>query len=327
MKKRLNCIIINLIVVFLIIILCECCLFTKEYFRLFDEINKQSISLNKTTNPLSLKQYIKKFCKTYREILNTEIKINKNFFRPLPSSYLQNKIQKKSPIILVGCSYTYGLALSENETFSYLLSKYTGRDVYNLGIGGRSPRTILYLMRENFNYTKTNLLKNNLNIEYIIYTYIPDHKRRLYVNLICNDIPCYKTIKKDNNKHLKFVNCNSLKKTYIYRNIMELVYRYKMLNTPKEMFDIFTLYIKEIHREIQSNFHFNNKKTKFVILVYDEEAIDDWNILKRDDIIVIRIKEDLNINISDKKYKLLDNHPNAKAWQDIVPALVKKLDL
>lgn len=97
MKKRLNCIIINLIVVFLIIILCECCLFTKEYFRLFDEINKQSISLNKTTNPLSLKQYIKKFCKTYREILNTEIKINKNFFRPLPSSYLQNKIQKKEP--------------------------------------------------------------------------------------------------------------------------------------------------------------------------------------------------------------------------------------
>ncbi len=326
MYNKFKIIIVNALIIFLMILLVEFFLFTKEYLRLEDETKKQNISQNHTIQDFSLYNYIKVLYATYLSITKSNIEITKDFFRPI-SSYSQDKNKEKLPIILLGCSYTYGEALSEKETFAYILSKYSKREIYNLGLSGRSPRTMLYIMRENFEYIKEELLNNNLCFEYIIYTYIPDHKRRLYVNIVQNDIPHYKIIQKHDKEYLQFVNYNFLTKTYIYKEIMELAYKYKKKYNQKDIFDTFVIYMKEINKEIQSKFTINNKCPKFVILVYEEDGTENWDILKQDNIIIIKVKEDLNIDIDKKEYKLLDNHPNAKAWQVIVPALVKELNL
>ena len=200
MNKKIKIILANALIIFSIILLLEFVLFTKEHLRLL----QQNPPLNNTVKGISLNNYITSFYQTYISIIKSNIEINKKFFRPMPSSSQDNN-KEKLPIILLGCSFTYGDNLSETETFSHVLSKYSNRNVYNLGLGGRSPRTMLYLMRENFQFTKEKLLNNNLNFEYIIYTYISDHKRRLYVNVVPNDVPEYKIIKIGNKKYLKFV--------------------------------------------------------------------------------------------------------------------------
>ena len=326
MYNKFKIIIVNALIIFLMILLVEFFLFTKEYLRLEDETKKQNISQNHTIQDFSLYNYIKVLYATYLSITKSNIEITKDFFRPI-SSYSQDKNKEKLPIILLGCSYTYGEALSEKETFAYILSKYSKREIYNLGLGDRSPRTMLYIMRENFEYIKEELLNNNLCFEYIIYTYIPDHKRRLYVNIVQNDIPYYKIIQKHDKEYLQFVNYNFLTKTYIYKNIMELIYKYKNKHNQKGIFDTFIIYMKEINKEIQSKINCKKKKPQFIILVYEEDGTENWNTLKQDNIIIVKMKEDLNIDIDKKEYKLLDNHPNSKAWQVIVPALVKELNL
>ena len=326
MNKKIKIILANALIIFSIILLLEFVLFTREYLKWEDKTKQQNLYFNNTIKGFSLYNYITTLYETYITIFNSNIQINKNFFRPI-TSYSQDNKKEKLPIILLGCSFTYGDNLSETETFSYVLSKYSKREIYNLGLSARSPRTMLYLMRENFQFTKEKLLNNNLNFEYIIYTYIYDHKRRLYVNLIQNDIPYYKTIKKDNNKYLKFVHYNFLNKTFIFKNIMELVYKYKNKYNQKDIFDTFVIYMKEINKEIQSKFNINNKSPKFVILVYIEDGTEDWNVLKQDNILIINIKKDLNIDIDEEKYTLFDGHPSKEAWQAIVPALVKELNL
>ncbi len=204
------------------------------------------------------------------------------------------------------------------------MANKTNRLVYNLGLGGRSPRTSLYLLRENFKITKNEILKNNLTFEYVIYTYIPDHKRRLYVNLITNSIPYYKINK--NNK-LEFINYFFLRKTYLYKSFTELLFAYKDKHNIEEVNNLFTIYMKEINDEIKSKFSYgNNKKAKFVIFVYERDDSINWDVLKKEGIIIIQAS-DLGLNLDDEKYRFKDRHPNAKAWEVIVPALAKKLNL
>ena len=51
--------------------------------------------------------------------------------------------KNKSPIVLLGCSYTEGFSLKREETFSANLFKNTGRTVYSYGFGGGSMATVL----------------------------------------------------------------------------------------------------------------------------------------------------------------------------------------
>lgn len=326
MKKNFKVVIINIIIVALLIFSFEIYMFTKEYVRVSDERRIQNMMLNQSFEQLSLPKYINAFYREYQTISKTKIEIDNNFFRQIPAYPLGSPCKsKQSPVVLLGCSYTYGDGLADKDTFSALLAEYSNREIYNLGLGGRSPRTMLYLLRDNFNYTKEEILKNNTNVQYVIYTYIPDHKRRLYVNLVSNDIPFYK---KDNN-HLVLTQVSLFKRTYVYKSLMELIYAYKIKYYPEDVFNLFHLYIKEINQEIKKQFHFGNEKTKFVILVYEEDEKDAWEDIKDDNIIIIKVKDLTNIDVLSPEYKVAPNdcHPNEKAWQVIVPALMKELNM
>lgn len=308
--KIIKYITINLLLVFFTIFLIELFLFTKDYLSIEYEYK------------FNWNNY---FSEMHQRYTNINRIIFKNSFRKpiIP----QENSSSGLPIILLGCSFAYGEGLNEDENFSGVLSKFTKRAIYNLARGGHSQKTSLYILRENFNNTNEDILKNNNQVEYVIYTYIDNHLRRLYVNVAFSPVPDYKIVKENNNLHLKYKKNYFYKNLYLYKNLTEFIYKIKMKQDANNVFNIFCLYIKEINNEIKTKFNANGHETQLVILVYQNNGIEDWDILRKEGIIVIDINELLGFDINQDEYQLSDFHPNAKAWEVITPELIKKLNL
>ncbi len=233
---------------------------------------------------------------------------------------LVNKSSKKG-VLLLGCSFAYGQFLDDKEAFHSILSKQTNRSVYNLGIAGGSPRETLYMLRNSDDLEK---LIQNKNIEYVIYTYIPDQERRLYTN-IRDIVPSFKKTQ-DNNSLEYFPVKKLINTSYLYRNWTNFYYKYFI--SKEESFDLFCLYMKEINKEIKKLF---GQNTKFIILIYPDyepRNMNEWKKLNQDNIRVLNITQKLDIIENKNQYAIEnDDHPNAKAWQVIVPVLAKELNL
>lgn len=228
------------------------------------------------------------------------------------------KNSSKKPIALMGCSFAYGLFLDEDKTPNVILSQYSNRTVYNLGIPAGSPREMLYILR-NDEY-RTKLFGNRTDFEYIIYPYISHHKYRLYQNTLQYVVtPSYKV----KNQQLVYNPQNRvLAISYLYRKFLEL--RYSKINQASAL-KLHSLYMKEINREIKYYF----PQTKFVILLYEDHLNEDRSDLEKEGIIVIKLTDILTTNIYTTEYKISSEnaHPNDKAWELVMPALVKELNL
>ena len=218
----------------------------------------------------------------------------------------------------MGCSYAYGLWLDDTETLASTISEKTDRSVYNLGVIGTSPREMLYILRDK--KLRNNQLNNQKDFKYIIYPYISHHLFRLYIDTksyTCS--PYYKQTKDG----LEFYRKNpQICNLYTYKKLLEL--KYSQINN-KESFKLFCLYMKEINKEIKENF--NN--TKFVILVYEDYIGQNWQLLEKEGVIIIKVKDLIKTEIIQPQYTIseTDIHPNAKAWETIVPELIKELNL
>ena len=53
-------------------------------------------------------------------------------------------IDWKESIVIFGCSYVFGVGVTDEHTISYFLEKLLGRPVINMGIGGSSIQTALH---------------------------------------------------------------------------------------------------------------------------------------------------------------------------------------
>lgn len=259
----------------------------------------------------SIKNY---YCFIYKNINNSPIDLYE-----IRKPIIKNNTN--GSIILLGCSFTYGHLLKDNETFGAVLSDYTDKSVYNWGLNSSSPREILYLLHQKDIIKK--LIEDRSNVEYVIYTYIPDHIFRLYYNL-SELSPIYKL--KDNSK-LIYKRNTPYNVTFLSRELQRVKYKY---TSEEKRQKYFSLYIKEINEEIKKNFKFKDKNTKFVILIYYPEGIKDWNKISELDnnIITVNVSDIAQTDIYDDKYRISkdDIHPNAEAWKIIVPNLIKYLD-
>lgn len=233
------------------------------------------------------------------------------------------------PIVIDGCSFTYGDSIKIEETFGYKLQKMTKRKVYNYGMSGHGVQHILYRVQN------MQLTDNNEEPKYFIYTYINDHLRRM----LCEYNGVYHSEKrnifavKHNRivpKSIKITPMDYLKITSLWQS-----YRYGMFNAMSydQKFDIFELYMKELQNSLHKKF----PNTKLVIVVYyptvdshgEEATTDRWTELEQEGIIVIRFDSQKYSFLEDKEYiSNLDNvHPNGKAWNIITPIVVKNLNL
>lgn len=279
--------------------------------------------------------YREKVLETYNDDLpyNTEFKY---YFKSLFDKYKRNKYifcnefrpavgteYNEPAILLLGCSYTYGSILQLEETFQYKLSKKTKRPVYNFGLEGASANEMLYILRND--ELRNKLLNNNNNIEYVIFTYITDHIPRLYAPVYRRPSPVF--IPSKDFLELKLKNEKSL----LYRSYFYFfISRYFASKEDKyeNSFNLVHLYLKEMKKETEKHFKNNNKKPQFVVLIYDDYIGYPWEQLEEDGIKVLFAEKITQTDLKESKYRIPnDHHPSSKAWDIIVPALVKELNI
>ena len=114
---------------------------------------------------------------------------------------------------------------------------------------------------------------------------------------------------------------------FIVKYLSLLVY-HKILSPIKKDSKLMTLYLTEINNEVE--FYFKNKENKpsqFVILQYEDDEDIEWKKLKENGIKIINANSLTGKNLKLKEYRQEDWHPNAKAWEIIIPKLIKELNL
>jgi hypothetical protein len=112
------------------------------------------------------KKGIHKFKPWAKEGKETFLTINSD-----KSRFNGNKDKDFDKIIFIGGSITQGWAVSDNETFPYLLQEKTLRHkIYNFGVGGYGGYQSLLTLERVF--------KNKKNIKLVVYGFIPHHEVR-----------------------------------------------------------------------------------------------------------------------------------------------------
>ena len=149
------------------------------------------------------------------------------------------------------------------------------------------------------------------------------HADRLYVNFR----PHVPNFKHDNSyKTLKYYKDYLNNKTCIVPELMSLYASY--FQDKEKTFNLIKLYLIQINESINKNFKNHDESTKFVVLVYDDVDNFNWKELEKENIIVVHAQKIVGIDLTSEEYNIADKvHPNEKAWEIIVPALVKELNL
>lgn len=238
---------------------------------------------------------------------------------------------KLKPIVIDGCSFTYGHAIEVYESFGYKLQQKTKRKVYNYGISNNGIQHVLYRVQH------MPLTNDNQEPEYLIYTYINDHLRRFLTDHDFYSWTVKRSIYKVKGNHLvlrteEVTPFDYLKMTHLWQN-----FAYKRFNMMSfdQKFDIFEIYAREIQSSLQKKY----PHAKFVILVYhpfvvdphkeEIQTTDRWKELEKDGIIVIRLDSQKYKFLADKEYlsEMDKIHPSGKAWDTIVPIVIERLGL
>ncbi len=304
MKKFLKILTINMILIISLLFLTEIFLFFCEYKNQQEIVIKNNFD---TTNNELFRYMITHYY--FPSNLGIE-----EYRRYTPHNNFQSL---QSPILLFGCSYTYGEFLKDNETFSSVLHKYTNKPVFNFGVSGTSPTEILYALKN------IELFKNIPAPKYVIYTYIQDHRHRLY-SPIYSHLTNYKLSKKDNEYFLKEYQNILPQNTFIYRKLKEIYY-INHISKSKKDYILMKTYIKGINKQIENIW---GKETSLVILFYENEDEQFLEEIKQLGIKIVLVSSLTKENMQSQEYRIPDDeHPNKKAWEVIVPALVKELNL
>lgn len=291
--KILKIIFINLLILFVLAICLEACLFLS--------FKKCHPSARYNFKSLSYKDVIKK-----------------SFPRsPVGLDY------DKPPIILMGCSYIYGLFYENEHTPHYKLSELTKRPVFNYAIPGKGLQHALFVVS---NKLYDSRMKKP---EYFIYVMMDDHVRRMYTQVMFNDNFAQPVYKIDNFgkitlKNEKFPLYRKFFSVYYFYNLYYFSYFYKNYYVhQKNVFAYFRTMKKLLDKQFPG--------IKFVILLYDDYNKFGINFSQLEDegFIVLQTKELTGIRLQQPEYQMskTDTHPTEAAWDVVIPALVNKLGL
>ncbi len=297
---------INIIVTFVIFAIIEIISYINWSLD-YDENGRRTILANRFSRTI----------KPFDEIYNEWKKINLR--KPVGENF------SKKSILWFGCSFAYGYGLNEEQTGSYKLSMLSKRAVYNRGIPSGSINHMLYQLKDESLYKAI-----KKEPEYLIYTwiYVQNPRFKYFSKFGSNDQNLQYKLVNGKYTQVKINKCYKYYYPYILRNIQR-----KLENDSKyPEYEYFEEIFLECMKEIKK--HYPN--IKFVILeyrsvgkFYEIEEYPKFNRLKEQGVIILDtkdlVKENMNLDI----YKLaeFDEHPNEKAWNKIIPELVKKLNL
>lgn len=319
-------IIINLLLVFLIILITEIILlFSNANMHLTNRIedNKRE---NNLTEKVTINDYINELNNSINLYFNDYTEDRTYIKKEEMRKPATGKEYKDETIVIAGCSYVYGENIKYEETFGAHLAEYLKKyKVYNIAINGGSPRETLFILRNYDKYTQNGILPDKIeNTKYFIYVFIKDQKLRLRKD-IYRISPHFRIVKdKQRNERLEYyVPKNTfLKKTYINKFFSRnsRTFRKKIYN------DLSILYITEMKREVEKVF----PNAEFICFLYDDKRCINLDVstLRKNNVKVIDINDISDIDFGSYEYKIWDNfHPNGKAWEEIVPPLVKAIGI
>ncbi|MCR5260408.1 MAG: hypothetical protein K6C94_01070 [Candidatus Gastranaerophilales bacterium] len=232
----------------------------------------------------------------------------KNNFRP--DEIVKNN---KKSVILFGCCMTHGTGIpDEKQTLSHYFSKYMNRTVYNRGFPGWGLQHMYFQLTDpDF----PSLIK--VEPEYIVYTIIHDHYRRLFSNSSANE-PYYLQYRIKDNKLVK--QKESFWNRSLFRYLMVSLYCDKNYDSK-----IVDFYILESYKQAKKLW----PNVKMVILNLDKtEGLQDSAVLKENNIQVIDVtKYSFNQNIHELEDYWIDNcgHPSGKYWELVLPGVIKEI--
>lgn len=225
------------------------------------------------------------------------------------------------PILLCGCSFTWGEGFEYNETVSYQLANLTGRPVYNRAGRGWGLSQFLYLTGRDEFY-------NIPEPEYLIYIFIEEHRNRL---------DRFKASPAAIDFQPKYKVCGNRlvpEKPRFYDSLFSVAdfkfhynYKYKLMKD-----ETLKLYFAQAEKEIRKHW----KNTKLVILVYPlgEEAEQEhnnrklWIDLEKENNYIIIFADDLtNVDLISVEYRIDGWHPTPDVWRIILPKLIEVLNI
>lgn len=268
---------------------------------------------------------------------NTKYLDNKPFYTWKKEDFSINSIKKdirepsglcykKNPIIIYGCSVAYGFGLDKEQTFSYKLSEYTKRPVYNFGAPSRGLQHALFLLQ--------NDEKIDVDPDFVFYVFINDHTRRMFVDCNRVDNVKYLTYKIENGKLKMNTNKYALtERLYLFNSIKNGIYYSFRTIFDKKIYEMTKLYFLAIKNEVSIKY----PKAEFIVIDYDnsyrnyltEERVKD---LQKNGIKVISLNRIFNNKFKMDEYRLpkekdIFKHPNSKAWDIIVKYISKEFKL
>ncbi len=170
---------------------------------------------------------------------------------------VMNPDSKMDSIIIFGCSYAYGYVFPNEQTISYVMSKYSKRPIYNRAINGWGIQHVIYQLRDENFYKEI-----KTRPKYIFYVLMGNsgHFRRLYYTCFPNidDINYYFGFKNRNGKLEERKPFLNLYYNFaIFRHIQnKLIDRYVDINfwekPNKKLFDFFILHFKTINELLKT---------------------------------------------------------------------------
>ena len=241
-----------------------------------------------------------------------------------------NKKYKGKSCIVFGCSFAESIEIKEKEKkFCYRLSDEIKRPVYDRSFGGGGFQHIYYLL------THQEYMQNIKNPEYIIYVFINDHIERFYKHQFWNPFETIENLRyKINNGKIERIHPCFFSFWTLFtvkekqRNIE---WTYVNEQPQDALFMNFVNFMKEVKKVSSEKY----PEAKFIILLYDDNYTSynknyindsDWNLLRKEGFYVYNTKDLTDKDLSNKKYKSADlSHPNEKAWEEVIPPLVKEL--
>ena len=235
----------------------------------------------------------------------------------------------KKPIVIFGCSFAYGFSLNNEQTFSYKLSKLAKVPVYNRAWTGWSVQHMLYQTKLDEIY------KQIPEPEYVIYLYINDHIRRLYLlsfsswNILADEQNL--RYKEKNGELIEIKNNNpilkQIKRLYFVNKIHHSYVKKFILSekNKKNCYDFAFQHFKEAKKEMKKHW----KDTKYVVFFYEDDKQNNYlkENLKKEGFIIISSYDLTKEDLKSSKYLLDNHHPNEIAWDLLTPLIIKKLNI
>ena len=227
--------------------------------------------------------------------------------------------ENKNKIVFIGGSITQGWAVSNNETFSYLIQKKnTNYKVYNFGVGGYGGYQSLLMLEKIFN--------NKNKIKLVVYGFIPHHEirntaagswmyllnffsKRGFINLP------YGSVDKNNqlikHKPIKYITLPLGKKSALVAKVEKRIMKVRSLFREKKQTEISLAIIEEMNKLSLKN------NSKFLLLIleefHDNRSNAYYSFLKNKNINYIKC-----LMPQGQKYVVAgDGHPNELSHNEI----------